>query len=193
MGVLLIAGSVLVGARLLASADDTTAIWAMDEDLTRGASLSQGALVVQQVRFGDAAAAESYLPASQPLPDDAVLGRDVAAGELLPRAAVSSQGAVPTFELPVVVGAASAPEDLRAGQTVDVWVVPDTAGTSRPREAELLLEQVPVVSAAQDSGPLGEAATRQVLLGLGADAGDQLPAVLAGLLTGTVVLVRQQG
>ncbi|MGH3354752.1 MAG: hypothetical protein ACRDOJ_02580, partial [Nocardioidaceae bacterium] len=110
------------------------------------------------------------------------------AGELLARAAFGP-GAGAAFELPVVVGAAGAPEDLGVGDVVDVWVAAESvAGVDTT--AELVLSAVPVVGTARGSGPLGEAATRQVLLGLDEGAGSGLGDVVGEISTGSVVLVR---
>ncbi|MDP9444652.1 MAG: hypothetical protein M3P83_10040 [Actinomycetota bacterium] len=193
IGLLLVAGSVVVGARLLAAADDTVGVWATPRDVADGAGLSPDALVVEQVRFADAGAAARYLLASEGLPAEAVAGRNLAAGELIPRTAVTTRGSAPAVELPVLVGASGAPEDLQPGEVVDVWVVPEAPAGEPAAAADLVLPRARVVGAARDSGPLGDAPTRQVLLGLGAEAAPRLPTVLAQLTSGTVVLIRQQG
>jgi hypothetical protein len=194
VGLVLVAASVLVGSRLLATADDTVGVWAAAHDVAAGTPLTADALVVRRVRFADAAAASAYLPASRPPAPGAVLDRDVAAGELLPRSAVGAADAA-AFELPVVVSAAGAPDDLATGDVVDVWVAPPV-GSPTARPAVRVLDAVPVVGTTRSSGPLGDAATRQVLLGLGKDAADgagELDAVLGRIATGSVVLVRHGG
>lgn len=188
VGLVLVAASVLVGARLLAAADDTVAVWAAARDVGAGAPLTRDALVVEQVRFADASTARQYLPAGEPPPAGAVLGRDLVAGELLGRAALGT-GHGAAFELPVVVGAAGAPEDLHVGDVVDVWVGPQ-AGSGSATPARQMLTAVPVVGAARSSGPFGEAATRQVLLGIGANTTERLGPLLGQMSSGSVVLVR---
>ncbi len=42
LGIVLVAGSVVLGARLLAAADDTVAVWAVAADLPTGASARRG-------------------------------------------------------------------------------------------------------------------------------------------------------
>ncbi|NHA00170.1 hypothetical protein G5V59_08545 [Nocardioides sp. W3-2-3] len=81
LGVLLIAGSVVLGARLLAAADDTVTVWGMAADRGSGTPVAAGDLAVQRVRFSDGAALAHYFPADQPVPDDLVLTRAVGAGE----------------------------------------------------------------------------------------------------------------
>lgn len=189
VGLVLVAGSVLVGARLMAAADDTVGVWAVTRDVPAGSPLSADALVVKQVRFADAAVASGYQPAAEPPAESAIATRDLSSGELLPRASVGDADG-PMLHLPVVVGAAGAPENLRPGEVVDVWVVPaqDTGGSSGP--ARQALDDVPVVSSARESGPLGEGATRQVLLGLDAAAKVDLGELLSRMSEGSVVLIR---
>ncbi|MGH3366176.1 MAG: hypothetical protein ACRDOY_03140 [Nocardioidaceae bacterium] len=189
MGLLLVAASVLVGTRLLAEADNTVGVWAVRHDIGAGAPLTPSALVVRQVRFTDATTADNYLLASRPLPDGVVVGSDLAAGELLAQSALS-QGGGAAFELPVVVDAAGAPEELRVGNIVDVWVAPEDALTGGKTEAEQVLSAVPVVGTSRSVGPLGEAATRQVLLGIGEKTAADLGSILRATSSGSVVLVR---
>ncbi|MDQ4008995.1 MAG: hypothetical protein M3211_12935, partial [Actinomycetota bacterium] len=182
VGLLLVASSVVVGGRLLAAADDTVGVWAVARDLGTGAPLTPDALVVEQVRFADAVTAGRYLPTSRPVPTDAVVARDLTAGELVARASIAAQAGT-AFELPVVVGPGGAPEDLRVGDVVDVWVGPQ-AGSGSDAPARRLLTAVPVVGAARSSGPFGEAATRQVLLGLGDETVGGLGPLLGEMSSG---------
>jgi hypothetical protein len=188
VGLVLVASSVLVGARVLAAADDTVGVWAAARDVGAGAPLTRDALTVQQVRFADAATSRSYLPARVPLPADAVAGHDVSAGELLSRAAVTARQGT-AYELPVVVGAEGAPEDLVVGDVVDVWVGPQP-GSGSDSPAQQMLTAVPVVGAVRSTGPFGEAAARQVLLGIDEATAEGLGPLLGRMSSGSVVLVR---
>lgn len=188
VGVLLVACSVLVGARLLAAADDTVGVWAVARDVGAGAPLTRDVLAVQRVRFTEAATARTYLPAGDPVPAGAVASRDLAAGELLARGTLERREGT-AFELPVVVGPGGAPEDLRVGDVVDVWVGP-AVGSGSDAPAERMATGVPVVGAARSGGPFGEAAARQVLLGLEEDGAEGLGALLGQMSSGSVVLVR---
>src|SRR5262245_23254229 len=71
VGLVVVASSVLVGQRVLAGADDTVGVWALNRDVGAGAPLTGDALVVRQVRFPDAETLHSYLPAGQPVPSGA--------------------------------------------------------------------------------------------------------------------------
>ena len=64
LGVVLVAGSVLLGARLLAAADDTVGVWALSRDLPAGATVGKGDLERRQIRFPDVDTANGYLAAA---------------------------------------------------------------------------------------------------------------------------------
>jgi hypothetical protein len=188
VGLVLVAASVLVGARVLAASDDTVGVWAVARDIGAGTPLTRDALMVEQVRFTDDATAHSYLLAGESVPAGAVVSRDLAAGELLAQASIGTSDAA-AFELPVVVDAGGAPEDLRTGDIVDVWVAP-TRGSGTTSPARQALTAVPVVSAARSGGSFGEGVTRQVLLGLDQATVDELGPMLGRMANGSVVLVR---
>lgn len=124
VGVLIVAVSVVAGARLLASADDTVAVWAVAGDAGPGAQLGPDDLVAHRVRFADAGDLERYLTLDEELPADLRLVRGVTAGELLPRAALgAADDEGDTVELPVAVDAELVPPSVRAGSVVDVYLL----------------------------------------------------------------------
>lgn len=189
VGLLIVAVSVLAGARILAAADDTVAVWAARVDLPAGSEVTPADLERQQVRFTSSDLAGRYLSAREPAPSGTVLAREVAAGELLPRAALSVGSEEDHVEVPLAAAADAVPATLRPGEVVDVWVTPpDPEGRT---EAVLVLEEVRVVAAPRDSGGLGPASTRQVVVSVPEDAETGLAAALARLSSGTVVLVRR--
>lgn len=188
VGLVLVAGSVLLGAQLVGGAGDTVAVWSVRRDLGSGSPVTARDLEPAQVRFASEGLAERYLPATD-APDGMVLLRDVTAGELLPRDAIGSAGGDPLAQLPVSVDSAAVPAGLRAGEVVDVWVTPPVDGTER-RQAVRVLEQVRVVAVPDSSSALGPASTRQVLVGVPADE-ELLADALAGLADGGAVLVRR--
>src|SRR3954471_7193921 len=82
LGVLLVLGSVLLGARVVFAADATVPVWAAAGDLAAGTVLTADDLVAVDVRLDDAA--DAYL-ATTATPGGRTLSRAVSAGELLPR------------------------------------------------------------------------------------------------------------
>jgi hypothetical protein len=190
----IVAGSVVLGARLLGSADDSVAVWTVAENLEEGTPIGATHVVARDVRFADAALADRYVSAGSTLPAGSVLLRDLAAGELLPREALGSAEVVPLVEVPLAVPIAAVPATVRAGAVVDVWATPDREAfaASGPRQESVrVFDDVTVVSAARDDNALGSASTRQVIIGFPAEDDEQLASALAELATGAVVIVRQ--
>jgi hypothetical protein len=191
VGLMLVAGSVLVGGRALAAADDTVGVWTLNRDVPAGQRIGPDVLELEQVHFADAGVSQGYWLDAEAPPETAVAARDLAAGELLARSAVSSDRETPDLsQLPVVVGAAGAPADLHTGDVVDVWVVPAQRPNGETGPATQVLDEVRVASTTRESGPLGEAANRQVLLGVDEQSADHLGGLLTSVSTGTVVLIR---
>jgi len=132
IGLLIVAVSVVGGARLLAAADDTVPVWAVAADAGPGARLSADDLVAHRVRFSDAADLGRYFAVDDELPADLLLVRGVAAGELLPRAALGSAGDAPgTVELPIAVEAEQVPPSVHSGSVVDVYLLGPRPGGGR--------------------------------------------------------------
>ncbi|WP_448617679.1 SAF domain-containing protein [Geodermatophilus sp. URMC 65] len=122
LGVLLVLGSVLLGARVVAAADATVPVWSAAGDLAAGTVLTAGDLVAVDVRLDDVAGA--YL-ATSTRPDGRTLARAVRSGELLPRTALEEPAELVQLALPVQAG--HVPPGLDRGQVVDVYAVADPA------------------------------------------------------------------
>jgi len=195
VGVGLVALSVLLGTTLLGAADDTVAVWRVRSDLRQGQPLTAHDVTRTELSFADAASARRYVSADAAVPSGSVLGRDVGAGELLPRAAVVG-GAQPSLtEVPLSVAADAVPATVRAGSVVDVWVTPDAATVAADRRAAevsvRVFDDVAVVSTPRSGTSLGPSATRQVIVGVTREQEAALPRALAALARGAVVLTRQ--
>ena len=205
LGVLLVLVSVVVGARVLASADDAQGVWVATRDLAAGSTLADGDLTRGQVRLFDNGG--RYLTATAPPPVGYVLTREVGADELLPVASVAlpERAGRVLRDVSVPVEAGRLPADLAGGELVDVHVTapldsgagppPSAAPSSAPSApasgaapgtSTLLLAAVPVRSrsGSAGAGPTGEQA---VVLTVD-DA--QVAELVAGLRTGQVDLVR---
>lgn len=188
-GVLIVALSVLGGARLLATADDTVAVWAVTRDLPVGATVGADALERRRVRFADAADADRYLGADQRLPSGATLVRAVGAGELLPRAALGHDDASRLVEVPLSVAPDDLPATVHRGAVVDVWSVPDASGSGSRGPTRLVLGDVLVLDVPTLGDSLAPEATRQVIIGVPRSL-DLGPAI-GQLASGHLVLTRK--
>ncbi|WP_051549535.1 hypothetical protein [Nocardioides sp. URHA0032] len=161
IGLLIVAASVVAGARLLAAADDTVAVWAVASDAGPGARLDPADLVAHRVRFVDAGDLAGYYTVDDELPSDLRLVHAVGAGELLPRDAVGTAAAADTVELPVAVDAEQVPPSVASGSVVDVYLI----GHDGP-----LLREATVVDAPPLDSTFGATTgRRQLVLAVAAD------------------------
>ena len=197
VGVALVAVSGLLGATLIGGGDAPAGVWAARSALSAGQTVSASDLVRREVRFADQRDADRYVAADATLPDGTVLARDVGAGELLPRAILSGGSGRAVVEVPLSVPAEALPLTVAPGSVVDVWVTPDPAlaptAERGPHDGEssLAFSGVRVLAVSRSGGALGPTATRQVVVGVEPGQEDTLPASLAMVARGTVVLVRR--
>lgn len=125
LGMVLVLGCVLVGARVIAAADESTTVWALQHDLAPGSLLQSDDLKKVQVRLY--ANADTYLSGASS-PAGRVLNRAVSAGELLPKSALASRSAYVTLALSVP--AQRVPTALAHGQAINVYATqPESAGS----------------------------------------------------------------
>ena len=122
LGVLLVLGSVLLGARVVSAADATVPVWVAAADLAPGTELTADDLVAVDVRLD--ATADAYLSTGT-RPEGRTLARAVRAGELVPRSALEAPARLVQVALPVQAG--YVPPALDRGQVVDVYAVADPA------------------------------------------------------------------
>ncbi len=165
IGVVIVAASVVLGARLVGAADDSVAVWAAADDLGAGDELAADDLVVQRVRFVDGADLQHYFEADEALPTDLQVVRAVGEGELVPRAAVGTAEESEAMSLPVAVDASLVPPGVRSGWVVDVYLTGRTedgapvVGGGRP-----VLTEVTVIDAPALEEGFAVSGQRQVVL-----------------------------
>lgn len=188
LGVLLVLTSVLVGARVLASADRSQTVWATTHDLAPGSQLTPADLTRMRVRLFSHS--ENYVRGSGPPPTGYFLRRGVGAGELLPYNALTKPGADLSFRyLTVPVARGHLPPDLASGGQVDVYVSPEskagsaTAGTTPPR---LVVRNVTVLLRRRAAGLSSASDDEPVVLRV--RPGD-VPALLAAMSEGRIDLI----
>lgn len=192
VGIVLVSLSVLLGATLLAGADDRVAVLAAGKHLAAGERLDRSALTTVHVGFASPEAADRYLPADADVAEGAVLRRPVTAGELLPRAALDLETEAALLELPLTVESTRVPSSVAAGSTVDVWAAPGRDGVTSGAEgaARRLLTAAPVLSASRRaSTSLG---LTQVVVGVPDDR-VEISAVVRRLDPSTLLIVGRSG
>lgn len=205
IGLAIVAASVVVGARVLASADDTVSIWAARGDLVAGSEVSADDVVAVRVRFREGERLDHYLSADEAWDSERVLLRDVSAGELVPAAATGDEPADDVRLVPVAVAPTAVPPGVGAGSVVDVWAAgvediagatgtgeDDATGSSAPSsDALLVLEGVRVIDAPDQSSQVGSIAERQLVLEVPDVQQDAIPTALAAIAAGTVTIAQR--
>jgi hypothetical protein len=173
----LVTGSVVAGARIMAGADDMTSVWAASGDLAVGQTLQADDLTAARVRFADAADQQRYLTADDELPADLTLTRPLAQGELVPAGALGEAAADDTVSVSIAVPAEHVPTGLARGSRVDVWVIGEdrrSRAAAEPVLADVVILDAPVVT---DS--FASTTTRQLVLAVPEAEEESLAAVLA--------------
>jgi hypothetical protein len=132
-GVLLVLGSVLLGARVVSSARNTYPRVVATRELAAGSVLTAADVTIAQVRLPNGVDRAYVSDLADALGKQ--LSRSVANGELVPRDAVTDAAAQTTVTVPLASGAAP---DLRRGERIEVWL----STTDCP--SVVLLADVPV-------------------------------------------------
>lgn len=188
IGVLLVVSSILVGARLVAVADQTIEVWQVNRDLPTGSRLDAASVSTVRVHFDASTTQQRYLPAEEPLPASAVVTRDLGSGELLPADAVADRPETQALELPLVVPAAGFPSNLSSGDRVEVWALPGDGEVQGEARRVLAGARVVAVSSADFATPTSD---RSVVVALPEAAQSQQ--VLDDLAGRSIVLLRSAG
>lgn len=200
---MILAGSVVLGSRVLAAADDTVQVWAVADDAVAGEQLDPDALVAQRVRFADEEDLERYLAVDDPLPDDLTLLRGLGAGELVPRAAIGAADDAGTVTISLAVAPQLVPSAVGPGAVVDVYVTgeaplgptgpnaqgPGASGAARD-PGEPVLDDVAVVAAAAVDDGFGPSGERQVELAVPSDQVGEFYGLLGTLTTPVISLAQ---
>ncbi len=186
LGVGLVVVSVVVGGRVVASADDRIAVWSLRSDLAAGTTITEPDVVAVPVGVDDTS---TYIVATTDVVGQ-TLTRDVGAGELLPASALGDVDAATRRLVTVPVDPLHAPPSLTRGERVDVYVSPRD-GTSLGEDGVTVLPTLVLAGAlVADPGSLDtQGVSDQVGVVLDVAAADAERAVAAAR-GGDVDLVR---
>jgi hypothetical protein len=191
LGLVLVAASVVLGARLMATADDTVPVWAVTRDLPAGAAVTADDVESRDIRFPDEATADAYLSATDPVPSGSRLARGVSAGELLPRVALAKGSGPALVEVPISVSSDDLPATVHQGSHVDVWVTPKVSAVEGGKlTATKVLDDVVVVAVPGVTDRLAPQTTRQVIVGIPEQGSSQIGPALGATSDGHVVIAR---
>jgi hypothetical protein len=182
IGLAIVAASVVAGAVVMGTSDESVPVWAAADTLGPGHVLSADDLAVRRVRFDDAEAMSLYFRADQQLPSDLRLSHEVAAGELLPRAAVSPSDGRDLRQVPVSVAPDQVPRAVGVGDLVDVYLRPAAhtgcEGTT-VCDGTPVLSGVSVVDAPPADEAFGSDGSRMLVLAVSADQAGRFFRLLA--------------
>ncbi len=147
LGILLVLASMALGARVIASADQTVDVWALKEgnNLAPLVPLDQTMLVAKSVRFTNQVDADRYVSAREKIPEGARMIRAVGEGEFLPRDSWTNKADRDLKDAPIPVTAALIPKSLHQGDRVDIYFVPLNDDTFPPKRGVLAASNVVVV------------------------------------------------
>ncbi len=171
----IVAVSVIAGARILGAADDSVSVWSATRDLAPGDTIGEEDLTSRAVRFSDAADMELYLRTSDPLPDDLRLTRGLGAGEFVPSGALGSAEAADTVIVSLAFPPELIPTNIGTGSVIELLVIPERGVVSdtvedkgvQTGEATTVLSDVVVIDAPSSADSLGSVSRgRQLVLGI---------------------------
>lgn len=166
LGVLLVLGATVLGARLVAMNDDTTEYWSVATDVRGGEELSTDHLISTPVRLDDATAGR-YLRADDDLPAavaDLQWNRDVPAGSLVDAGALTRRDSEAVRQLPITVTDGAAPADLHRGDQVEIWIGPGPNDDVQRPSVRVLGPVRVLRSGADTGGSVGGSLARTLLV-----------------------------
>jgi len=189
-GVLIMAVSVVVGGWVVGAHGDSRPVLVLSHDVVSGASVDRDDVAVRRMGVD---LADRYFTAVGQLPHGAHLIHGMHAGELLPRSALAADASAKQVEVPLAVAPEDLPSTVRAGSSVDVWVLPDRdRGQPGSAGAQRVLQEVSVLRISGGATSLAPQDARQVIITLPSDrAGGRLASALAEIASGRVLITRR--
>ena len=185
LGVVLVIGSVLGVARVVAVADDTVDVWVMRGDVAAGTTLSRDDVELRSVKL--ATLTPYFTAATSPV--GGVTTSDFVAGELVSRVGVASATDSPQLRwLTLPVERHHLPADLQRGEKVDVYLVERTGSGEPVGQPRLVLGSATVADVDDGDSRFGGSSLE---LGVSlAVASQDVASLVAAEARGTITMVR---
>lgn len=160
LGVMLVLASTAGVVALVGSADQTTEVFVVDENIPVGTPVSAEDLAVLPVRLGDISGA--YLPAADGIPENAVATSLLRRGELVARSDLGTADGLDRKPVGLRVDDLL-PSGTQAGSRVDVWVaMPDERNGFK--EPQQILTAAEISELTVDESVLGATRSTQILV-----------------------------
>lgn len=175
IGVALVLASVAGVWLLVSTSRQTAPVLQATRTVLPGETISSAELQVVEVGLG--ALSDSYL-APQNLQPGAVAVRTLAAGELVPSAAVGDPDELRTTS--VVIRSTAVPADVSAGAVVELWHAPPIDDGRAFEEPRILVADAVIARVAEEDGMLAGARTDVEVVVDRADVADVLAAITGG-------------
>lgn len=189
IGLLLVLGATILGARLVAAGDDTVEYWVVSSTVATGDPVTRDSLETTRVRLSSATQ-DSYLRADEELDaplEGLIWAHSVPAGSLVGKDALVPLASTNRGQLPLSVAEGAAPADLARGDLVDVWVGPGPGDEPKGRAARVL-ESVRVIESGGDAAARSGALAQTVLVDV--EHAELSGSVVSTVAAGHVTLVR---
>ncbi|MEV7631257.1 SAF domain-containing protein [Microbacterium sp. NPDC089318] len=175
IGLVLVVASIAGVWLLVSSSRQTAPVLQATRTVLPGENISSAELQVVEVGLGTVA--DSYL-APQSLGPGAVAVRTLAAGELVPLAAVGDADELRTTS--VVISSTAVPADVTAGTSVELWHAPPVEDGRAFEKPRILVGDAIVAHVAEEEGMLASSRTDVEVIVDRADTADVLAAIAGG-------------
>jgi hypothetical protein len=181
LGIVIVVVPIVIGAHLLASADRYVSVYVARRALVPGQHLIATDVAVGRVRFDGQGG--HYVAAKRP-PVDYLVTRYVAAGELVPIAALTGTPAALTAQRLVTVPVATghAPLDLVRGDVVDIYATTKSTPRDKVARPRLVIGAAPVDSVSRSGALSSSGAVSLVIEVPAVGVDDVVRAIEAGAL-----------
>jgi hypothetical protein len=193
LGILLVLVSMVLGARVVAAADQTVEVWALKEDarLEPAMPLTQDFLVAKKVQFTSQEDADRYVSAREEIPEGARMLRSVGGQEFLPRDSWTDEPDRQLDDAPIPVQPGLLPKSLRAGDRVDIYFVAAEDDTFPPEDAVVGATDIIVVDVPEGDSLAGGESSATIRLARDSESdGMTLEALVAHAANAKAVVVK---
>lgn len=156
IGAILIVFSVLLTAWIVEQARSGEELYQLTQPIPAGQKITVQSLMMVKARTGS----NAYLQAGQ-LEDGAIATRSLAAGELLPRSAVSNNTELSRRQLVINISG-RIPSTVEIGESVELWAITEADSAREQAQPQLVCEDAIVLKIMDSVGGLSASRSQGV-------------------------------